>query len=116
DDEEKPVAGDYLLNWVEGVAEVPLRPAVDIHDNRILLGGIEVGRLEEPGFDGELAALYLEALPLGRRVLGQERCVVAGDDLCRAGLQVVDGKLAGRLEAGERLHNVAPGGVDAEAD
>ena len=61
--------------------------------------GSKSGRLEHPGFDDELAARDIEALPGRRRRFGEYGALVRSDDAACARLAVEDDDLAGGFEA-----------------
>src|SRR5690349_7013277 len=93
-----------------------MRTAMHVEDDGVLLVGIEIGWLEQPGLDAGAIPFDVEALPLSRSGRAEERGVVGGDDLPLASLTVVDNHFADRLEAGERLCDKAVRTVQAEAN
>ena len=113
--DEDVVRGEDLLDGVETVTVVAVRAAVDIDDEGILLRVVEPRRVEEPGFDNELAAADVKALPVRRRGLSEHGLAVVRDRRAHALFSVEDRDLADLREAGHGLRDVAPGLVRAHA-
>ena len=114
EEHDESVRREHLLHRHESVTVKPVWAAVDVEHQRVLLGGIEPGRKEQPRFDHIAAAADVEALPLRRRRFREHRRTVLGDLRGLPCFAVEDQQLADRIEARHALRDVAVSGVRAE--
>src|SRR5688572_11848784 len=94
---------------------MPMRAAVNVDDERILLRSIEIGWLVQPSFDGEAVAVDRYLFDLRRGRICKESFIGIEDDACFAGFQPGDDQLAWAICVEARLHDDCAGSIDAEA-
>src|SRR5262245_16972372 len=88
--DHEAMTGEGLLDGVEAVPVVAVRPAVYIEDDGIFASRIEIGRFEQPGLGDKPVALDVEALPARRRSRLKQGAVEPGRQVLLTGLTIVE--------------------------